>query len=108
MQVTHKGKASAKASTTNDCNPGIPVADDNSAATYKDIDPAKQRSKLFGERESLGSVFPAKQAKEEEKKAKIDKERRQKLTTNKKKKHQFRQKSQTANHAEFPKEGCPV
>ena len=84
-------KVQAKASVTNDCELGIPVADDNSASTYKDIDPAKQKSKLFGKRKSLGSLFPAKQAKKEEKVV-VHKRRRQRLTTNEKKKHQFRQK----------------
>ena len=37
----------AKASAANDCKPRIPVADDNSASTYKDIDTAKQKSKLL-------------------------------------------------------------
>ena len=60
-------KVQAKASAANDCKPGIPVADDNSASTYKDIDPTEQKSKLFGKRKSLGSLFPEKQAKKEEK-----------------------------------------
>ena len=78
-------KVQAKASATNDCKPGIPVANDNSASANKDIDPAKQKSKLFGKRKSLDSVFPAKQAKKK-KKVVVHKERRQKLTANKTKK----------------------
>ena len=100
-------KVQAKASATNDYKPGIPVVDDNSSSTCKDIDPAKQKSKLFGKRKSLGSVFLAKEEKQK-KKVVFSKERRKRLMTNKKKKHRFRKKSQTANYAEYPKEGCPV
>ena len=60
-------KVQAKASATNDCKPGIPVADDNSASTHKDTDPTKQKSKLFGKRKSLGYVCPANRGKKEEK-----------------------------------------
>ena len=56
-------KVQAKASASNDCKPGIPVTDDNSASTYNDIDPAKQKSKLFSKRKNVGYVFPAKHAK---------------------------------------------
>ena len=78
----------AKASAANDCKAGMPVADDNSASAYKDIDPAKQKSKLFGKIESLGSVFPAKQAKKikkksrgsQGKKAKIDNKQEEKTS----------------------------
>ena len=91
-------KVQAKAFATDDCKPGIPVADDNSASTDKDIDPAKQKSKLFGKRKSLGSVFPAKQAKKREKVV-VHKDKRQRLTTNKKKNINFVKKSQTANYS---------
>ena len=40
-------KVKAKASATIDCKPGIPAADDNSASTYKDIDPAKQKQIIW-------------------------------------------------------------
>ena len=42
------------------------------------------------------------------KKVVVHKKRTQRLTTNKKKNISFVKKSQTANYAEFPKEGCPV
>ena len=84
-------KFKAKASAANDCKPGIPVAADNSPSPYKDIDPAKQKSKLFGKRKSLGSVFRAKQAKKEEKsrgsqgkKAKIDDRQEEKTSVSSK------------------------
>ena len=62
-----KSKVKAKASAANDCKVGIPVADDNSASAYKDIDPAEQKSKLFGKRESLGSVVSSQTSKKEKK-----------------------------------------
>ena len=81
-------KVQAKTSATNDCKPEIPIADDNSSSTNKDIDPAKQKSKLFDKRKSLCSVFPAKQAKKKKeksrgsqrKKAKIDDKQEEKIS----------------------------
>ena len=100
-------KVQARASATNDCKSGIPVANDNSASTYKDIGPAKQKANyLVKGRVSALCFQPNK--KKKKKKVVVHKERIQRLTINKKKKHQFRQKSQTANYAEFPKEGCLV
>ena len=39
-------KVKVKASAANDCKPGIPVADDNSASTYKDISQIQQQREV--------------------------------------------------------------
>ena len=58
-------KVQAKASATNDCKSGIPVADDNYVSTYKNIDPAKQKSRLFGKRIVSALCFQPNKQKEE-------------------------------------------